>query len=143
MLSDKNEIPALSDLLTHMETAAAAFETIDTYLTTELNASEKKIYFDVHDKGWAISYHKQKLSKKIYICNIVVKKDFFIFVTRLSEENIQKAYQDISTNAKEQINASPYRHRGWIEYRVTAAENPDDVKTFLQLRLSGNQKSIG
>ena len=142
-LSDKTASITMLDLLTHMGTATEAFESLEKYLTTELSATEKGVYFDVHDKGWAIRYYSKRLSKKTYICNIVAEKDSFLFVTSLSEGNIQKAYKTISDYAKECAEQSPYRHRGWLEYQATGIENLEDIKTLLQLRVSGNQKSIG
>lgn len=109
-LSNKKETPDMEGLLTHLGKAKEMFEIIDTYLTGELK-TEKTMYFDVHDKGWAVKYSVEK----DYVCNIVMEKDSFIFVTRLSEENVQKAYEDVSAYAKECIDSSPYRHRGWIE----------------------------
>ena len=138
-LSNKNETPTIEELLTHIGKAKEMFEIIDNYLTDELKATEKKIYFDKHDKGWAVSYH----AKKDYVCNIVMEKDAFLFVTRLSEENLKKAYDDVSEYAKECIDTSPYRHRGWIEFRMLEMENLTEAKMLLQIRVSGKQKSIG
>jgi len=129
----------MGELLAHIGKAKEMFELIDNYLTDELKATEKKIYFDVHDKGWAISYH----AKKDYLCNIVMEKNAFIFVTRLSDGNIKKACGDVSAYAKECIDNSPYRHRGWIEYRMLEIKNLKDAKILLQIRVSGKQKSIG
>ena len=137
-LSNKNETPTMGELLTHIGKANEMFEITDNYLTDELKTTEKKIYFDAHDKGWAISYH----AKKDYMCNIVMEKDAFLFVTRLSEENLKKAYDELSTHAKECIDSSPYRHRGWIEYRVFEMKNLEEAKILLQIRTSGKQKSI-
>ena len=138
-LANKNETPDMEQLLSHIGKAKELFAIINTYLMDELATTEKKIYFDVHDKGWAIGYR----TKKDYVCNIVMEKDAFIFVTRLSEDNIKKAYDCVSTHAKECIDNSPYRHRGWLEYRALEMENLKDVKRLLQLRVSGKQKSIG
>lgn len=72
-----------------------------------------------------------------------MEKDAFVLVTRLSEENIKRMYDDISAYTKECIDNSPYRYRGWIEYRVLEMKNIKDAKTILQIRVSGRQKSIG
>ena len=112
------------------------FIAIDRYLKDKF-ASEIKIYFDVHDKGWAVSYHAKYLSKKTYLCNIVAEKDAFLFVTNLKEETLNRLYSTATTHAKECIDNSPYRHRGWIEYRVVNAENLEEAKTIFQFKTDG------
>ena len=123
-LSNKNETPAMEGLLTHIGKAKEIFEIIDNYLTGELNTEMTPIYFDAHDKGWGIGYRSKKDK---YVCNIVMEKDAFLFVTRLSEENIKNVYNEVSAHAKECIDTSPYRHRGWIEYRVLETENIEEA----------------
>ena len=124
-------------LLSHMGKANVLFELLDDYLTNELKA-ENDMYFDVHDKGWAIRYRV----KKKYVCNIVAEKDSFLFVTSLSEEDIKRLYETGIPHAGECIDNSPFRHRGWIEYRVIDAKNAKEAKTILHIRISG-KKSVG
>jgi hypothetical protein len=138
-LSNKAEKPDMQGFLAHIGKAGGLFQIIEDYVRTELTEakSETKLYFDVHDKGWAVSYHDVKKSKKFYICNIVAEKDAFLLVTRLTEENIAKLYENGTPHAKECIDSSPYRHRCWIEYRVIDTENMGEAKTMLQMRMSG------
>ena len=88
------------------------------------------INFDAHSRCWKMSYH----IKRKYICDIITEKDAFTIVTRLSEESIRDVYDGSLPYAKECIDSSPYRHRGWIEYRVLSALHLEDIKTMLQIR---------
>ena len=135
-LSNKQETPTMEEFISHIGKSDEFFIIIDNYLRDKF-ATEIKIYFDVHDKGWAISYHSKYLSKKTYLCNIVAEKDAFLFVTNLKEENLNRFYETATKYAKECIDNSPYRHRGWIEYRVVSAENLEEAKTIFQSRIDG------
>ena len=137
-LSNKNETPTMEQFSTHIGSAKEGFELIENYLTGELKTA-KNIYFDAHNKGWAIKYY----IKKDYVCNITAEKDAFLLVTRLSEENVQKLCEIGTPHAKECIDSSPYRHRGWIEYRVLETKNVEEAKLLVQIRVSGKQTSIG
>ena len=136
-LSNKYEIPAIEEFISHIGKAGKLFLTVDSYLKDNFPL-EFKMYFDVHDNGWAISYHSKYLSKKTYLCNIVAEKDAFLFVTNLKEENLSRMYEAATKHAKECIDKSPYRHRGWIEYRVDNAENLEEaINTILQFKIDG------
>jgi len=136
-LSNKKEMPVMDEFIAHIETAIPLFHTMNDYIMNVL-AAETKLYFDAHDKGWGIRYH----AKKEYVCDIIAERDAFLLVTRLSEDNLNKLYEAGTLYMKECIDSSPYRHRGWIEYRVTDAEKIEEAKTMLQIRTSGKQKSI-
>jgi len=131
-LSDKKIIPVNEELLLHMGETRKFFEIIDEYLKNDLNA-EEKVYFDVHDKGWAVGFRSKKDK---YICNIVAEKDAFLFVTGLSAEKLEEFYENCTEYAKKCIENSPYRHSGWIEYRVIDEKSLDEAKVILQNRLN-------
>ena len=135
---NKNETPSMEIFLSHIGKRKALFEVIDVFLSKDLN-SIKTIKFDAHSRCWKINYN----AKKEYICDIIAEHDAFTIITRLAEENIKKAYDDVSQYAKECIDNSPFRHRGWIEYRVLDSKHLDDAKIMLCIRTSGKQKSIG
>ena len=136
-LSNKHEIPTIEKFISHIGKAGELFCTIDAYLKDNF-PSEFKMYFDNHDKGWAISYHSKYLTKKTYLCNIVAEKDAFLFVTNFKIENLSRLYEIATEHAKECMDKSPYRHRGWIEYRVDNAENLEEaITTMLKYKLDG------
>ena len=128
-LLNKNEMPTMEEFLAYIGKGKEWFDNIDAFLINELN-SEKMIKFDAHSSCWKMSYHIQRK----YICDIITEKDAFTIVTRLSEESIRNVYDCLLPYTKECIDNSPYRHRGWIEYRVLSVLQVEDIRTLLQIR---------
>ena len=89
---NKNESPTEEEFLAHIGKSCDLFIVMNNFLKDGL-ANEINMYFDVHDKGWAIGYHYKYKSKKTYLCNIVAEKDAFLFVTNLRTENIEKLHE--------------------------------------------------
>lgn len=128
-LINKNEMPTIEEFLVYIGKGKELFDSIDAFLINEIN-SVKLIKFDAHSRCWKMSYH----IKRKYICDIITEKDAFTIVTRLAEESIRNVYDGLLPYAKECIDNSPYRHRGWIEYRVLSDLHLEDIKTMLQIR---------
>ncbi|WP_029505001.1 DUF3788 family protein [Lachnoclostridium phytofermentans] len=133
-LSNKNEKPTMEEFLAYIGEGKELFDNVDAFLLNDIN-SVKMIKFDAHSRCWKISYHV----KSKYICDIITEKDTFTIVTRLSDESIRNVYDGLLPYAKECIDNSPYRHKGWIEYRVLSAIHLDDIKTMLQIRANYKQ----
>lgn len=130
-LINKKEIPTKEEFLDYMGKSRELFDMVDDFLINELKA-EKMIKFDAHSSCWKKSYH----IKKKYICDIITEKDAFTIVTRLSEECIGNAYEGLLQYGKECIDNSPYRHKGWIEYRVLNEMHIEDIKRILKSRVN-------
>lgn len=128
-LLNKNEMPTIEELLAFVGKGKELFDSIEAFLINEIK-SVKMIKFDAHSRCWKISYY----IKRKYICDIIMEKGAFTIVTRLSEESIRNVYDGFLPYAKECIDNSPYRHRGWIEYRVLSALHLEDIKTILRIR---------
>jgi hypothetical protein len=128
-LLNKKEMPTMEEFLVNIGKGKELFDNIDAFLINEID-SEKMIKFDSHCRCWKMSYH----IKRKYICDIITEKDAFTIVTRLSEESIRSVYDDLLPYAKESIDNSPFRHRGWIEYRVLNTSHLADAKIILQVR---------
>lgn len=128
-LLNKEEIPTIEEFLAFIGRGKELFDSIDAFLLNEIN-SVKMIKFDAHSRCWKISYY----IKRKYICDIIAEKNAFTIVTRLSEESIRNVYDGLLPYAKECIDNSPYRHRGWIEYRVLSDSHLEDIKTMLHIR---------
>ncbi len=134
-LLDKNKMPTPEEFLEHIGKIKELFETLDIFLRGK--NSEKVIKLDAHSRCWKLSYH----IKKVYVCDIIPERDTFTVVTRLSEEVIGSIYGGLLPYAKECIDNSPFRHRGWIEYRVLSPEHLEDVKTMLSFRANNKQNT--
>lgn len=128
-LLNKNEMPTIEEFLAFIGERKKLFDSIDAFLINEIN-SVKVIKFDAHSRCWKISYY----IKRKYICDIITEKDAFTIVTRLSEVSIRNVYDGLLPYAKKCIDNSPYRRRGWIEYRVLSDLHLEDIKTMLQIR---------
>ena len=129
-LIDKTEMLSLDKLLGLIGNARGPFDDIDAFLTGPIKA-ERTIKFDAHSQCWKLHYS----IKREYICDIIAEEDAFTLVTRLPCEMIEAAYDDFPPYAKERIDSSPYRHRGWIEYRVLRSEHLEGAKMLLHLRI--------
>lgn len=128
-LLNKSVVPTMEEFLAYIRKGKELFDNIDAFLINEIK-SVKIIKYDAHSRCWKMSYH----IKSKYICDIIAEKDAFTIVTRLSEENIINVYDGLLPYAKESIDNSPYRHRGWIEYRVLSALHLEDIKKMLRIR---------
>lgn len=136
-LKDKNNKPTLEESMSFIGAAKELFDNIDRFLVNELNA-EKEIKFAAHDRCWGMDYR----IKKDVISMLYFEKDAFTVVVRLDREGIESAYNDLSSYTKECIENSPFRHRGYIEYRVLNAGQLADIKTILTCRISRKHKSL-
>lgn len=137
-LTAKDSAPTAEEFTSHIGSKKELFACVDGFLVHGFGA-DTALKFDAHSQCWKINYR----AKKEYICDIIAESDAFTFVTRLSEESIQSIYESVSAYAKECIDKSPFRHRGWIEYRVLEAYHLDDIQQLAQIRTSGKQKSMG
>lgn len=134
-LTNKKEIPTTEEFLTYIGITKELYEIIDGFLINEIN-STKAIKFDAHSRCWKISYHVNKE----YACDIIAENGAFTIVTRLSEDSINQIYKGVSLYAKECIDNSPFRHSGWIEYRISNIEHIESAKMILRVRTSRKQK---
>lgn len=126
---NKNIEPTIEQFLTHIGITKSLFTNIDTFLIEELH-TDKKLGFSAHDQCWGMGYH----IKRKFVCGINAEKDAFTIITRLSEEKINDLYVNVSPYTKDCIDKSPYRHRGWIEYRVLDINHIKDAKLILRIR---------
>jgi|LSQX01.2.fsa_nt_gb hypothetical protein len=136
-LKDKNIIPTIEESMEHIGLSKGLFDVLDAFLINELNAG-KEIKFSAHDRCWSMDYRTPKNA----ICGLYFEKDAIMAVVRLDNDGIDNVYNNLTPYTKNCIDNSPYRHRGYIEYRVLSSEHIEDIKTILRCRASRNQKSI-
>jgi hypothetical protein len=131
-LSDKNSMPTIEDLISHIGACKGLFENINLFITNELNA-EKKLGFssDSNVRGWGVGFK----SKSKFFGTIIAEEDAFTVVMRLTDDQIKKAYEEVLPYAQECLNSY---HRtsngGWVQYRVLNMEQLDDAKKILRIR---------
>jgi glycyl-tRNA synthetase (class II) len=139
-LKNNNTKPNYEEAMEFIGTGKELFEKIDSFLVNELNA-EKEIEFSNHDKCWEMGYRvKERL-----ICGIYFEKDavFVVIKFSLAKDNIkgfEDMYNSLSQYAKVCVDSSPWRHVGFVEYRVLTIEHLDDLKIMLKCRANEKQK---
>lgn len=139
-LIDKNIKPNYEQAVEFIGTKKDLFENIENYLIDDFNA-EKEIGFSSHDKCWGISYY---INTKP-ICTIYFEKDsvFVVIGFSLAKDNIkgfENMYNSLSPYAKMCVDNSPWRHVGFVEYRVLFIEHLDDLNLMLKCRISQKHK---
>ena len=139
-LTDINIKPNYGQAIELIGTKKGLFEDIEKFIIDELNA-EKEIGFSSHDKCWGIDY---QVNKKL-ICGIYFEKDsvFVVIKFSLAKDNIkdfENMYNSLSPYAKMCVDSSPWRHVGFVEYRVLAPEHIDDLIIMLKCRANERQK---
>ena len=139
-LNDINTKPNYEEAMGFIGASKNLFESIDNFLVNELNA-EKEISFTAHDKCWGIDY---QVNKKL-LCGIYFEKDSVFVVVKfsLAKENLkgfENMYNSLSPYAKMCVDSSPWRHVGFVEYRVLTAEHMDDLIKMLKCRANEKQK---
>lgn len=97
-LIPKNQMPTLEEYLSHIGKEKDLFDAIDAFLVDDL-ISVRVLKFDAHSRCWKMNHS----ANKEYICDIIPEKDAFTIVTRLSEENLKMAYDDVSQYAQKCI----------------------------------------
>ena len=139
-LNDINTKPKCEEALRFIGASKHLFESIDNVLVNELHA-KKEISFSAHDKCWGIDY---KANKKLS-CEIGFEKDSVFIVAKLglakgNIKNFENMYDSLSPYAKICVDSSPWRHVGFVEYRVLTAEHIDDLIIMLNCRVNEKQK---
>jgi hypothetical protein len=139
-LNDNAIKPNLQEAMEFIGSSKELFENIDNFLVNELNA-DKEIEFSGHDKCWGMGYHV----KEKPICGIYFEKDavFVVVGFSLAKDNIkgfENMYNSLSPYAKMCVDNSPWRHVGFVEYRVLTTEHLDDLIIMLNCRANQKQK---
>ena len=131
-LSDKNNIPTIEELISYIGSCKELFENIREFLTTELNA-EIKLGFsrDSSLRAWGADFR----CKLKYFCTIIAEKDAFLVVMRLTDDQIKKAYEEVSSYIQQCLtNYQRTSNGGWVQCRVLNTEQLGDVKKILKIR---------
>ena len=139
-LIDINAKPGYNEAVQFFGAGKELFENIDNFLVNEIKA-EKGINFSAHDKCWGIDYN---LNNKL-ICGIYFEKDSVFAVVKFSlakdnVKNFDSMYNSLSPYAKTCVDNSPWRHVGFVEYRILNVEHIDDLYKMIKYRANEKQK---
>lgn len=132
-LKEKNIQPISDDIYTQMGLASEWYDDIDNLLTNEIKAT-KIINFSSHSRCWQYEYH----IKKWYVCSIIVEKDAFTIVTRLTKDMVDNLEILPNSYLSECLTNSPFfkDNQGWLEYRVFTKEHLKVAKKIITVRAS-------
>jgi len=131
-LSEKNTVPTIDEFILHIGTCKELFVNIDLFIADEFGA-EKRLAFasDKNVRGWGVSYkYKSK-----YYGSVIAEKDAFTVVMRLTDDQLKKAFDEVSPNTQECLNNyQRTSNGGWVQCRVLNLRQLDDVKKILRIR---------
>lgn len=132
-LLDKNNRPALDELIAHCGVNGENYKLFNAYLADRFNTIQE-IRFPYGNKyGWCITHRKGKK----YICDVFAEAGAFTVMVRLTDIQFEEVYETITEYGKNYINNKyPCSDGGWIHYRVTDAVYLEDIKKILKTKCS-------
>lgn len=81
--------------------------------------------------GWGIAHR----SKKNLVCNMFPENNAFTVMVRLSNPQFSSVYDHVQEYTQEYIDHKyPCNAGGWIHYRVTCREHPEDIEKLLSAK---------
>ena len=100
-LLDKNIIPTMEEFISHIGFCKDLYRNIELFITSELNA-EKKLGFssDKNARGWGVSFK----NKSKFFGTIIGEKNAFTVVMRLTDDQIEAAYDEVLPYTQECLN---------------------------------------
>lgn len=129
---DKQQKPTNEEFVNYLGNLKIIFEQLDVFLSDEFGA-DKLLRFPYGNKyGWSFKYS----IKNKHICDIFAEKDAFTVMLRLTNKQFISVYNNLSEYTKQFIdNKYPCGDGGWIHYRVINADDFEDAKTMLRLKI--------
>ncbi len=128
---DKNCMPTAEELAAYCDTCADLFCELNDWLTATFETIQKVVFPYGNSYGWGISHKK----KSKLICNVFAESNSFTVMLRLSEKECGSLYENLSPYGKSLIdNKYPCNGGGWIHYRVTGAEQLDEIQKILKTK---------
>lgn len=133
---DKNNKPSWEEFFSYCGRCKKLLIDLDAFIMS-IDGLDKLIRFPYgNNYGWGIKYSK----KNRHICDIFAEKEAFTIMIRLSDEQFEKFYPDMSIYTKELIdNRYPCGNGGWIHYQVKSIEYLTDIKTLLQMKINNKK----
>lgn len=130
---DKTNVPTQMQLYAYCKDVGVYFEEINALLMKEGHTNEEIRFPYGKTYGWGVCHRK---GKKL-ICDIFAEAGAFTVMLRLSDEQYQKAYDNVSSYTKNYIeNKYPCGGGGWIQYRVSDEKHVEDIIYLLRIKIS-------
>lgn len=128
---NKQKNPTLLEMASYCGKMQKMFLIFNEWLSDHYKTNSKIVFPYGNNYGWGVA-HKQKGK---LICNVFAEKEAFTVMMRLSNEQFEMVYANLSKYTQKYIdNKYPCSDGGWIHYRILCEENMDDIKKLLILK---------
>ena len=129
---DKQAKPTEDEFAAYCGACKELFEEVDAYLRNECKAERTLRLPYGNAYGWGMKY----AVKKKHICDVFAEKDAFTVMMRMTDQQFQSVYNNLSNDAQKLIDGKyPCGEGGWIHYRGLNRRQADDVKLLLAQKL--------
>ena len=132
-LLDKTIAPSFDDLIAYSAESGALWLELDNYMRDNFSA-QRQIRFPYGNKyGWSCKYSV----KSRHICDIFAENGAFSLHFRMSDQQLDSIYDNLSEYAKDVCdNKYPCDGGGWLTYRVLSQSHVSDAKKLLSAKLN-------
>lgn len=130
---NKQKEPTVDEMTSYCGDNAERFALLNQWLTETYGTLQKVTFPYGNHYGWGIAHR----SKNKLICNIFAEDNAFTVMMRLSKVQFDSVYGQVKKYAQEYIDSRyPCGDGGWIQYRVTCAEQFEDIQKLLTFKFS-------
>jgi len=127
MLDKQNE-PSFEDMLAFCGESAALWQALDQWISDTFQTDRLVRFPYGNDYGWGAKYSR----KKKHICDVFAERGAFAALFQMSAKAINTIYDQLGTHARQVWEEkSPCASGGWIEFRVTDAQQLEDLKKII------------
>lgn len=128
---NKQITPSIGEMTAYCAENAERFSLLNNWLTADFGTEQKIVFPYGNSYGWGIGHYR----KKKLICNIFAEAGAFTVMTRLTDAQYEKIYDNLTKYTQDYIdNKYPCGSGGWIHYRVICLEHFEDIKKLLELK---------
>jgi len=138
-LLDKNLEPIFDDLLHYAGDTANLWLELEKFLDEVFNTAKTIRFPYGKDYGWGVKYSK----KSKHICDVFTEKGAFSVFFRVNTSAVESVIDELGDYAKSVWEeAYPCKDGRWIDFRVTDAEQLEDIKKIICARMGVAKKEF-
>lgn len=129
---DRKQRPTWEEMLAYCGVTAQLYIEFQTFLADSFTTSQEIRFPYGKEYGWCVTH---RLGKKL-ICDVFAEAGAFAVMMRLSNEQYERIYEEVSDYTKNYIDHKyPCGSGGYIHYRVTCAEHMKDLKILMTAKM--------
>ena len=132
-LLDKTISPTFDDLIAYSTKSGVLWLELDKHMR-DIFSAQRQIRFPYGNKyGWSCKYSL----KSKHICDIFAENGAFALHFRISNQQLDSIYGDLSEYAQDVCDHKyPCGGGGWLTYRVLSQSHASDAKKLLSAKLN-------